>query len=212
MTAAGAFRTGVRAVSQAACAAGSGQAGAPLPIGRRAPPRLSVVPGARPVTRPLSPTSIRRDADAFGKRAGAQEEGERLEVAAGAGGEAPGVVDRELDARVGRRPGGLEARLVGVGDLLAEAGLAAEGEGRDEAGEVFAVGGEDARAEEAGDRPLGARGELGEEGGLAGAGGGGDLAVRPGPARRRGRGARRRRWPAGRCAGWGGARGAAARG
>ena len=78
----------------------------------------------------------------------AQQHRQRLEVAAGAGGERPRVVHRQLDGARRRRPGGLEVGLVGGGDRLAEAGLAAELEGRHDAGEVLGVRLEDPRAEQ----------------------------------------------------------------
>ena len=87
MTAAGAFRTGASAVSQAACAPGrASAAGAAADRPQRAV-EASVVPGGEAGDEAALADVDRRDADAVGQRAGAQQQRQRLEVAAGAGGE-----------------------------------------------------------------------------------------------------------------------------
>ena len=74
-------------------------------------------PGGTSEARPLSPTSISISPMPSGKRPRAQQQRERLEVAAGAGREGPGVVDGQLDRRRRLGPRGLELRLVLGGDV-----------------------------------------------------------------------------------------------
>ena len=139
------------------------------------------------------------DADALGQRAGGQQHGERLEVAAGAGRELPGVVDRQLGLGLARLPRRRQLPLVVCGDLQPEPRLAAELEGRHDAGDVLASRAA-GRAREQPRRPT-ARGSPASWAPRSPRRAGARSAAHaPRPSCRRGRAARPRRLPAGRSA------------